>query len=789
MDELTPTPESIFESASRIADAERRAEFLSRACGKNSAWREKVEALLASRAAADEFFGQPAIKLIPIEMPALEKPGDIVGNYQLLEEIGEGGSGLVYLAEQRQPICRQVALKIIKLGMDTREVIVRFQNEWQALALMNHPNIARVLDVGVAASGRPYFVMEFVAGPNLSAYCDSQRLPLATRLELFIQVCVAVEHAHQKGIIHRDLKPSNILVALQDGQPVPKVIDFGIAKALGLADANPDRVTQMGFLMGTPSYMSPEQAALGGMDIDTRSDIYSLGAILYELLTGTTPCPAEKLSTVGFDEILRRIRMDEVKPPSARVRDLKVETVATLAAARSVPSRSWIRDLRRDLDWIVMKSLEKDRSRRYASASELAADLRRCLSSKPVFARPPSLGYQLRKWSRRNRWLAGATGVALAGLGGGGLMLAVAFSEKQRALKLAHAAEIREADMRSQAESQRDRAVQSGRDTRAVLDFMLDKLIDAAAPANSTNGFGSEITLRSALLAALPEIPVAFQNQPLAELELRERLAATFADLGLFTNAVSELEQAVALADTHIGRGRRQTIEDLARIGWAYQHFPDADRHLAYLNRAWQRAVDEFGRAHEIALFWQGCLGVGYRDQKRFPEAFQTLESAVESARTTLTSDHPTTYDLINHLAVTYERAGDPTRAIPLLEETVAWRRQKFGGQHAETTRALCDLGAAYLSAGREEEGIVYMSEALRLRRLHQGETHPLTIITYEAIAAAFHKVGRWEMAAETWEAARRLRADIMGANHNQTRLAAQRVVEARTRTAPQPFH
>jgi serine/threonine protein kinase len=330
-------------------------------------------------------------------VPLTEKVGSIIGRYRLLEEIGEGGFGAVWAAEQREPVKRRVALKIIKLGMDTKQVVARFEAERQALALMDHPNIAKVLDAGATDTGRPFFVMELVKGIPITDYCDREKLDLETRLRLFIGVCQAIQHAHQKGIIHRDIKPSNILVTLHDGSPVPKVIDFGIAKATQHELTELTIYTQHQQFIGTPAYMSPEQAEMSGLDIDTRSDIYSLGVVLYELLTGSTPFDRKELVRSGLDEMRKIIREREPIRPSTRLS-------RTHSANASHPTKAKrLRWFPSDLDWIAMKCLEKDRTRRYETANGLAMDLERQLKDEPVVARPPSAAYRLLQLVRRNK--------------------------------------------------------------------------------------------------------------------------------------------------------------------------------------------------------------------------------------------------------------------------------------------------------------------------------------------------------------------------------------------------
>ncbi len=398
----------IFAEALRLTNAAERTAYLDQACAGDLALRQEVESLLSAHAQAGDFLGHT----IPLPAPdfLIERTGTMIGRYKVLQKIGEGGFGVVYMAEQVEPVQRKVALKIIKAGMDTREVIARFEAERQALALMDHPGIANILDAGATDAGRPYFVMELVNGIPITDYCDRKKLPTAERLHLFMKVCHAVQHAHQKGIIHRDLKPSNVLVTLHDGEPVPKVIDFGVVKALGQKLTQKTLFTGFQHMIGTPAYMSPEQAELSGLDVDTRSDIYSLGVLLYELLTGMTPFDKETLAKAAFDEMRRMIRETEPPKPSTRLNTLSQDALGTVAAKRQAEPTKLNRLVRGDLDWIVMKCLEKDRARRYETPNAVALDIQRHLRAETVSAAAPTFAYRAMKFARRHRMaMAGAS--------------------------------------------------------------------------------------------------------------------------------------------------------------------------------------------------------------------------------------------------------------------------------------------------------------------------------------------------------------------------------------------
>jgi eukaryotic-like serine/threonine-protein kinase len=466
----TPSEEDLFDAARKLTDAAARRAFLDRGCAGDAALRARIEGLLAAEAGADEFFAETITALnlnearlefsrglraagaTPSGNALGEEPiGARIGRYKLVQKIGEGGCGVVYMAEQEEPVRRRVALKIIKLGMETKSVIARFEAERQALAMMDHPNIARVFDAGATDRGPPYFVMELVRGVKITEYCDEHRLTTAQRLELFVQVCHAIQHAHQKGVIHGDIKPSNIMVTLQDGVPVPKVIDFGISKATEARLTDKLLFTAYAQLIGTPAYMSPEQTEIS-VDIDTRSDIYSLGVLIYELLTGKTPFDAKELLASGLDEMRKTLREKEPPRPSARLHSLVPSELRKTAGLRRSEPQALAAVLRGDLDWIAMKALEKDRGRRYETAYGLALDIQRHLNNEPVVARPPSRVYRLRKLVRRNRVAFAAGGAVLAALVMGLGTSTWLFLREREARQRAVAAEQQQGRLRHEAE-------------------------------------------------------------------------------------------------------------------------------------------------------------------------------------------------------------------------------------------------------------------------------------------------------------------------------------------------
>ncbi|HVZ64269.1 MAG TPA: serine/threonine-protein kinase [Lacunisphaera sp.] len=557
----------VFEHALELPTPQARLEFAQQACGSDADLLARVQTLLQAYDATGDFLpASPAgVPTTGLDVTLEEKPGSVIGHYKLLQQIGEGGCGVVYMAAQEEPVRRRVALKVIKLGMDTKAVVARFEAERQALAMMDHPNIAKVFDAGTTANGRPYFVMELVRGIPITKYCDENNLPTGARLELFGQVCHAIQHAHQKGIIHRDIKPSNILVTMHDGVPVPKVIDFGIAKATQGKLTDQTLFTAFEQFIGTPAYMSPEQAEMSGLDIDTRSDIYSLGVLLYELLTGQPPFDPRRLVQAGIDEIRRQIREVEPPRPSTRLATLTIDDRTVIARLRGTAPGQLSSQLSGDLDWIVMKALEKNRTRRYESASAFAADLQRHLQNEPVIARPPSTAYLLQKLVRRHRVACVTAGAILVSLVGA---LAVSvwayYNEKtarefavESSLNLRKASEFNQKIMIRAADSKR-RADAS--DRQAAIDAAKSAYAVAAmhavmSPSDSPTGASRAAAMASELAPTIDRLLQDATIPPEAKWDLCEQFGDLCREARLLPRAEQLFQAAVSLRRQFQGDG------------------------------------------------------------------------------------------------------------------------------------------------------------------------------------------------------------------------------------------
>jgi tetratricopeptide (TPR) repeat protein len=650
--------------------------------------------------------------------------------------------GVVWAAEQRIPVVRLVALKLIKPGLVTPETLARFHVERQAMAVMDHPNIARVLDAGDSAAGAPYLAMELVCGTAITAYCDAHRLTVRERLRLFTPVCQAVLHIHQKGVIHRDLKPSNVLVAVYDGRPTPKVIDFGVAKPVyGRAPDQPAAAALS--LLGTLDYMSPEQAG-GQTAPDTRSDIYSLGALLYELLTGCTPLGLPPAGGGGLGEVLRRIREETPPPPSSRFAgpDGRAAAAAGLRGARP---RELSRLLRGELDWVVSRALEKDPDRRYATANDFTADLLRCLNDEPVSARPPSPRYRLHKFVRRNRKAALAAALLLLTLAGG-VAGTTAGLVRATAARSAEAAQRRRAeDNARQARAALAAANEAAEDTAAVLKFVGDRVVAAPRPKGFQGGLGRTVSVKEAIDKAAADLDRAPETaaRPLVEASLREWFARVYRSLGETKRALDHQRRAVALYETHLGADHPTTSG--ARHGLAIAFLADQQPHQAVtiLEAILPIARTRFGPDDPRTVSAANGLASAYLEGMRYQAAVDLFEGVVRSLRARRGPDDLQLLSATANLAQAYEKAGSTGKAIELLESTIPRLRAAVGPEGTTTLGAMAGLASAYRKVGRCADAAPLLEQVVGARRSALGPNHFATRMAAADLALVYVELGR----------------------------------------------
>jgi serine/threonine protein kinase/tetratricopeptide (TPR) repeat protein len=682
--------------------------------------------------------------------PVLSATGQIIGLYRLVRKLGEGGMGEVWEAEQLAPVRRTVALKLLKAGMDTRQIVARFEAERQVLALMQHPGIAQMFDAGVTTGGRSYFVMEYVDGVRITDYCDRAGLGVAERLLLFQQVCDAVQHAHQKGVIHRDIKPSNVLVTKQDGRALPKVIDFGLAK-LTSQDLNDATLTEVGTMLGTPAYASPEQMSLGMIDVDTRSDVYSLGVLLYELLVGVIPFEADETRPAAFLELRRSIRELEPTRPSARLSRLG-DRGSDLAKMRGTDTGALRRQLRGDLDWIVMKALEKDRSRRYASPDDLARDTRRYLEHEPVLAGSPTARYRLGKFVRRHR-LGTAFAVVL-------LSLIVAFA-------IVSAVQVK------RIAAERDRATAEAAKASSINTF-LQETLGAADPWQT----GADMSVRSTLASAAKKIDSSFKEHPLVAAAVRRTIGKTYTALGRFDDGEPLLRAALKTRLALLGSAHSDVAEslaDLAALDQQRTHYELAEKQYRQV-LAMRRKL--FGENHALVADTLLDLAADLSLKGDFDGAYGAAQESLAIRERLFGSTSLQAAAVLTQMGSILSGRGDFARAEEVTSRGYEISKQLLGSEDARTAMAASDLGAIYYREGHYDKAETLYRSALQILIKQVGENNPDTILTKENLAGALLALKRYDETVTLMDDVLARRKAVLGENN---KLVARTLVNIAT--------
>ncbi len=668
-------------------------------------------------------------------------PPHQIGPYRLVRRVGEGGMGEVWEAEQSAPLRRRVAVKLVKLGMDTRQFIARFESERQALALMEHPSIARVLDGGATDAGRPYFVMEYVEGAPITDYCDRKRLTVPQRIELFLAVCEGVQHAHQKGIIHRDLKPSNVLVTEIDGKATPKIIDFGVAKATFEALTDKTAHTVLGGWIGTPAYMSPEQAQISD-DLDTRTDVYSLGVMLYELLTGLGPFDADTVAAADVDEMRRLIRDVEPPRPSTRVRGAGTTTTGA-AERRRIEPRALVKRLSGDLDWIVMKALEKEKERRYGSPAELAADLRRHLRSEPVLAGPPSPVYRARKFMRRHRVLVAA-----------GAAVAVAL--------LAAVAGTTAGLLRARREAQR--ANEAAATAEATAAFLAD-LFKSEDPGQAE---GADLSARDILERGSVRLRTELSDQPATRAGLLETIGVVYRNLGLVEESEASLRQSLDLRRSLAkgGEGTRQLASAVHELATTLKDAGKFDQAEPLLEEARAIMNASLPPGDPLRLSILTNAGLFYRDRADSARAEPLLIQAVEEARAVKDLPPMELATVLNNLALHYHSARKPGQAEPLYLEAIATAERAPHPNQLDIAVMYNNLGQVYAEARRYRDADAVYAKSLAAMERILGGDHPRVAVVLHNYGDLLQEEGEMERAAAAYERSRHILEARLGPDH-----------------------